>query len=106
MNNYFEKKVNVPYGSYVLRKRADGDKVKTLNKHFKNKANVPYGRYVLHVRTNVQRDKEIVNQFITRLRQQGVYCDFIKQDELIRDHAIEKNKSHKIRVKLLERGKT
>ena len=90
----------------MLRKRADGDKVKTLNKHFKNKANVPYGRYVLHVRTNVQRDKEIVNQFITRLRQQGVYCDFIKQDELIRDHAIEKNKSHKIRVKLLERGKT
>ena len=88
----------------MLRKRADGDKVKTLNKHFKNKANVPYGRCVL--RTNDQRDKEIVDQLITRLRQQGVYCDFIKQDELIRDHAIEKNTSHKIRVKLLERVKT
>ena len=54
---------------------------------------------------NVQRDKEIEDQFITTLRQQAVHCDFIKQDELIRDHVIDKSKSYRIRVKLLERWK-
>ena len=53
---------------------------------------------------NVQRDKEIEDQFITTLKQQSVHCDFIKQDELIRDQVIERSKSHRIRVKLLERG--
>ena len=77
--------------------------VKTLNKHFENKVNVPYVRHLL--RKIVQRDKEIVDQFITRLRQQAVYCDFIKQDENIWDHVIEKSKSHRNRVKLIERGK-
>ena len=77
--------------------------VKTLNKHFENKDNVPYVRHLL--RKIVQRDIEIVDQFITRLRQQAVYCDFIKQDENIWDHVIEKSKSHRNRVKLIERGK-
>ena len=55
--------------------------VKTLNKHFENKVNVPYVRHLLGKID--QRDNEIVHQFIIRLRQQAVYCDFIKQDELI-----------------------
>ena len=33
-----------------------------------------------------------------------MHCDFIKQDELIRDQVIEKSKSQRIRGKLLERG--
>lgn len=77
--------------------------VKTLNKHFENKVNVPYERYVF--RKITQSDKETVEQFITKLRQQAVYCDFANQDEQIRDQVIEKCRSHKIRAKLLEKGK-
>ena len=59
------------------------------------------------LRKIVQRDKEIEDQFITTFRKQAVHCDFIKQDELIRDQIIEKSKLHRIRVKLLEReGRT
>lgn len=77
--------------------------VKTLNKHFENKVNVPYERYVF--RKIAQSDKETVEQFITKLRQQAVYCDFANQDEQIRDQVIEKCRYHKIRAKLLEKGK-
>ena len=57
------------------------------------------------IRKIVQRNKEIVDQIITKLRQQTVYYDYIKQDELIRDQVIDKSKSYRIRVKLLERWK-
>ena len=53
----------------------------------------------------VQRVKKIVDQTITKLRQQTVYYDFIKQDGLIRDQVIYKSKPHRIRVKLHERWK-
>ncbi|XP_062578525.1 uncharacterized protein LOC134240455 [Saccostrea cucullata] len=77
--------------------------VKTLDKHFENKVNVPYERYVF--RKILQTESETVVQFITKLRQQAVYCDFTNQDEQIRDQVIEKCRSHKIRAKLLEKGK-
>ncbi|XP_062578034.1 uncharacterized protein K02A2.6-like [Saccostrea cucullata] len=77
--------------------------VKTLDKHFENKVNVPYERYVF--RKILQTESETVEQFITKLRQQAVYCDFTNQDEQIRDQVIEKCRSHKIRAKLLEKGK-
>ena len=57
------------------------------------------------IRKIVQRNKEIVDKIITKLRQQTVYYDYIKQDELIPDQVIDKSKSYRIRVKLLERWK-
>ena len=57
------------------------------------------------IRKIVQRNKEIVDKIITKLRQQTVYYDNIKQDELIPDQVIDKSKSYRIRVKLLERWK-
>ena len=57
------------------------------------------------IRKIVQRNKEIVDQILTKLRQQTVYYDYIKQDELIRDQVIDKSKSYRIRLKLLERWK-
>ena len=77
--------------------------VKTLDKHFENKVNAPYERYVF--RKIMQTDKETVEQFIIKLRQQAMFCDFANVDEEIRDQVIEKCRSHRIRAKLLERGK-
>ncbi|XP_033111381.1 uncharacterized protein LOC117112417 [Anneissia japonica] len=83
------------------------DVVKTLNKQFVMKTNV-IERYRYCFRKLTQNDDETINQFINRLRQQATRCDFDADqiDELIRDHVIEKCKSNKLRIKLLEKGNT
>ena len=75
---------------------------KTLSKHFQPKINVPYERYCF--RSMAQEDGESIEQFIVRLRQRAIRCNFQNADEEIRDQVIEKCKSHKIRSKLLIRG--
>ena len=45
-----------------------------------------------------------VEQYITRLRQKAVFCDFHNIDENIRDQVIEKCYSQRLRRKLLERN--
>jgi hypothetical protein len=79
--------------------------VKTLDKHFLKKVNVLYQRYVF--RKITQTNIETVEQFITKLRKQAMFCDFANVDEQIRDQlqVIEKCRSHRILAKLLERGK-
>jgi hypothetical protein len=59
--------------------------VKTLDKHFENKVNAPYERYVF--RKIMQSDKETIEQFIIKLRQQAMFCDFANVDEEIRDQS-------------------
>lgn len=78
--------------------------VKTLDKHFIGKVNIPYERYSF--RAMRQEENETVDQYIVRLRQKGVLCSFTDLDEQIRDQVIEKCRSHKLRVKLLEKGET
>ncbi|XP_060078270.1 uncharacterized protein LOC132557761 [Ylistrum balloti] len=73
-----------------------------LEKHFKSKINVPYERYAF--RSMKQEENETVEQFVTKLRQQSVLCEFDKPDEQIRDQVIEKCRSHKLRQRLLEKG--
>ncbi|XP_038053951.1 organic cation transporter 1-like [Patiria miniata] len=75
---------------------------KTLSKHFQPKINVPYERYCF--RSMAQEDGESIEQFIVRLRQRAVRCNFQNADEEIRDQVIEKCRSHKIRAKLLIKG--
>ncbi|XP_071959977.1 uncharacterized protein [Antedon mediterranea] len=79
--------------------------VNTLNKQFAMKTNVPYERCF---RKLTQGDDETIHQFINRLRQQAAKCEFddANVDELIRDHVIEKCKSNRLRLKLLEKGNT
>ncbi|XP_033641983.1 uncharacterized protein K02A2.6-like [Asterias rubens] len=78
--------------------------VKTLNKHFEVKINVPYERYGF--RNMEQAAGETVDQYIVRLRQKALLCEFDKSDEEIRDQVIAQCKSHKIRTKLLEKGQS
>ncbi|XP_071959466.1 uncharacterized protein [Antedon mediterranea] len=79
--------------------------VNTLNKQFAMKTNVPYERYCFRKLT--QGDDETIHQFINILRQHAAKCEFddANVDELIRDHVIEKCKSNRLRLKLLEKGK-
>lgn len=49
--------------------------------------------------------KQEEKQFSSRLRQEGiVLCEFDKPEEKIRDKVNKKCRSHKVRIKLLERG--
>ena len=50
-----------------------------------------------------QTASKTVEQYITRLRQKTVYCNFADVDENTRDQVIEKCSSKRLRRKLLER---
>ena len=50
-----------------------------------------------------QKASKTVEQYITRLRQKAVYCNFADVDEHIRDQVIETCSSKRLRRKLLER---
>ena len=75
--------------------------VAKLNAHFLPKVNKTYERSVFRSMTQLQ--SETIGQFITRLRQRAVYCEFGGNlEEMIRDQVIEKCYSHRLRRKLLE----
>ncbi|XP_062600099.1 uncharacterized protein K02A2.6-like [Saccostrea cucullata] len=74
----------------------------TLNKHFTPQVNHTFERS--QFRAMAQTATETVEQFITRLRQKAVYCNFTNIDESIRDQVIEKCYSQRLRRKLLEKN--
>jgi hypothetical protein len=78
--------------------------VKTLKKHFDSKLNFSAERY--NFRSIRQFEKGAVDQYVTKLRQQAVQCDFTDPDAqlIMRDQVTEKCPSHKLRTRLLEKG--
>ena len=72
--------------------------VAALDGHFQPQNNAALER------ATVQLPSETVNRYITRLRQNAVYCDFHNVDENIRDQIIEKCYSQRLRRKLLQRN--
>ena len=69
---------------------------KLLSDHFSPLKNVPYERSLF--RATSQQPNETVEQFIIRLRERTVFCDFgAACDEMIRDQVIEKCVSHRLR---------
>ena len=73
-----------------------------LNEYFRTRLNIPYKRYLFKCLR--QKDGETIEQFVTRLRQGAATCAFQNADENIQDQVIEKCRSSKIRLKLLEKG--
>ena len=68
------------------------------------KINVPNNRHMFH--RAAQTDGESVDQFVTRLRQLAVSCEYDnKVEEYIRDQVIDKCNSDPLRMKLLAAGK-
>ena len=89
----------------TINDQGEGEMVYTvfvtqLNNQFLPKVNKTYERSVF--RAMSKSESETVDQFITRLRQKAIYCDFANTDEMIRDQVIEKCVSHRLRRKLLE----
>ena len=76
--------------------------VTALNKYFIPKSNVPLERHLF--RQLAQSADETVDQFVCRLRQQAVTCDFgAAKNDHIRDQVIEKFLSDNLRRKFLEK---
>ena len=72
--------------------------------YFTPKINVPYNRHMFH--RAAQTYGESVGQFVTRLRQLAISCEYDnKVDEYIRDQVIDKCNSDPLRTKLLAVGK-
>lgn len=71
---------------------------KVLNTYFQPRVNVAYERSAF--RPMSQNTTETIEQFITRLRQKAVYCNFGDNiDEMIRDQVIKKCCSSRLRRK-------
>ena len=81
----------------VLKKnKADcKDVVKSLDSYFIPKINVPFERRVS--RQMKQQSHEKVDQFVCRLRQGAITCEFLNVDETIRDQRIEKYRDGRLR---------
>ena len=62
--------------------------VAALDGHFQPQNNAAFERS--QFRAMVQLPSETVDQYITRLRQKAVYCDFHNVDENVRDQIIKK----------------
>lgn len=73
-----------------------------LDNHFIPTANVPFERH--QFRQLYQQSGETINQFVCRLRQKALSCDFASADEQIRDQVIEKCADSRLRRKFLEKN--
>ena len=73
-----------------------------LDNYFTLKANVPFERHGFRQMTQLQG--ETIDQFVCRLRQKAVSCEFDKVDEAIRDQLIEKCRDPELRKKFLEKA--
>ena len=77
------------------------DVIKILDEYFVPKVNVSFERHVF--RQMEQQNGEKVDQFVCRLRQKAITCEFTHVDETIRDQLIEKCQDQKLRRKFLEK---
>ncbi|XP_068758051.1 uncharacterized protein [Montipora capricornis] len=76
--------------------------VKVLDDYFVPKANVPFERHLFQ--QIVQESEETVDQFVCRLRQRAINCEFGEsENDYIRDQVIDKCYSSKLRRKFLEK---
>ena len=78
------------------------ESIKVLDEHFIPMANVPFEQHLF--RQLEQQVDETVDQFVCRLRQKSLSCDFAKVDEAIRDQLIEKCRDARLRRKFLEKA--
>ena len=81
--------------------------VDKLNQYFAPRKNTSYNGHIF--RQEKQKEGETISQFVTRLQQLAIFCDFPAEsiDSFIQDQVIDNCSSTKLRTKLLaERGLT
>ena len=72
-----------------------------LDNYFTPQLNVPFERH--QFREMEQASGESVDQFVCRLRQKAISCEFENVDEAIRDKLIERCRDPRLCCKLLEK---
>ena len=77
------------------------DVIEVLDEYFVPKVNVSFERHVF--RQMEQQNGEKIDQFVCRLRQTAITCEFTDVDETIRDQLIEKCQDQRLRRKFLEK---
>ena len=78
------------------------DCVAVLDNYFTPEVNVPFERHVF--RQMQQMEGETIDQFVCRLRQKAISCEFPNVDEAIGDQIIEECRDPKLRRKFLEKS--
>ena len=78
------------------------ESIKVLDEHFVPMANIPFEWHMF--RQLEQQVDETVDQYVCRLRQKSLSCDFEKVDEAIWDQLIEKCRDARLRRKFLEKA--
>ena len=79
------------------------DCVAVLDNYFTPKVNVPFERHVFRQMQKMEGGGTI-DQFVCRLRQKAISCEFPSVNEAIRDQIIEKCRDPKLRRKFLEKS--
>ena len=77
------------------------ESMELLDNYFAQRLNVPFGRH--QFRQMEQASGESADQFVCRLRQKAITCEFENVDGAIRDQLIERCKDPRLRRKLLEK---
>ena len=78
------------------------ESIELLDNYFAPRLNIPFERH--RFRQMEQASSESVDQFVCRLRQKAIPCDFTNVDEAIRDQLIERCRDPKLRRKFLEKA--
>ncbi|PFX17749.1 Uncharacterized protein K02A2.6 [Stylophora pistillata] len=91
---------------YTLLTGADikpfAESMELLDNYFAPQLNVPFKRH--QFRQMEQASGESMDQFVCRLRQKVISCEFQNVDEAIRDQLIEKCRDPSLHPKFLEKG--
>ena len=75
--------------------------ITVLDNYFLPKCNIPFERH--HFWKIEQMQSESIDQFVFRLRQRAVSCNFgVNEDDVLRDQIIDKCMSNELHRKLLE----
>ena len=77
------------------------ESMELLDNYFAPQLNVPFERH--QFRQMEQASGESVDQFVCRLRQKAIFCEFENVDEAIRDQLIERCRDPRLRRKFLEK---
>ena len=77
------------------------ESMELLDNYFAPQLNVPFERH--QFRQMEQASGESVDQFVCRLRQTAIFCEFENVDEAIRDQLIERCRDPRLRRKFLEK---
>ena len=98
--NFPELYYSLPTGTDI---KPFAESLELLDNYFAPQSNVPFERH--QFRQMELASGESVDQFVCRLSQKAIFCEFENVDEAIRDQLIERCRDPRLRHKFLEKKK-